>query len=107
MINDDGKLKDIHGRMRGLVAPLLLGILILNPCGKIWAAKNPLNMILASDFDAKSGEFKTEVCTEGGNNLCSIHDGDYVVYNSYDFLQRSRRLKKHTLIRHEIPTEPR
>ena len=53
--------------------------------GELLAANNPLNTILAENFDAKNGAIKTEACSEGGINLCSIHHGDYVVYKSYDF----------------------
>ena len=53
--------------------------------GRLLAANNPLNTILAESFEAKSGAIKTEACSEGGTNLCSIHNGDYVLYKSYDF----------------------
>ena len=53
--------------------------------GRLLAANNPLNMILAESFDVKSGAINTEACSDGGTNLCSIHKGDYVVYKSYDF----------------------
>ena len=49
------------------------------------AAKNPLNVIEAPSFDAKSGNFKTEPASEGGVTLSAIHDGDYAVYKDYDF----------------------
>ena len=51
----------------------------------IRSAKNPLNTIVAENYDAVAGEIKTEVCSEGGYDLCSIHDGNYVVYKDYDF----------------------
>ena len=51
----------------------------------IRSGKNPLNTIVAENYDAVAGEIKTEVCSEGGYNLCSIHDGNYVVYRDYDF----------------------
>ena len=54
-------------------------------CGNVFAAKNPLNTIVAANFDVKSNGIKTEAYSEGGNNLCSIHAGDYVVYKNYDF----------------------
>jgi hypothetical protein len=49
------------------------------------AANNPLNTIRADSFNAQSGGIKTEECTEGGMDICSIHDGDYVVYKDFDF----------------------
>ena len=49
------------------------------------AAKNPLNVIEAPSFDAKSGDFKTEPASEGGSALSAIHDGDYAVYKDFDF----------------------
>jgi hypothetical protein len=52
---------------------------------RTFATNNPLNIIAAENFDAQSGGIKTEPCSEGGNDLCSIHNGDYVVYKSYDF----------------------
>ncbi len=45
----------------------------------------PLYTIDADSFDVKSGEIKTEPCSQGGNDICSIHDADYVVYKGYDF----------------------
>jgi len=50
-----------------------------------FASQNPLNTIPADSFDAKVGPIKTEACAEGGNNLASIHNGNYVVYKDYDF----------------------
>lgn len=49
------------------------------------AAKNPLDTIMAVKCDTLSGTIKTEPCDEGGSDLCSIHDGDFVVYKDYDF----------------------
>jgi hypothetical protein len=65
--------------------PWLLVTIILFGGVNVFAAKNPLNTIVAANFDAKSDGIKTEACSEGGNDLCSIHDGDYVVYKNYDF----------------------
>jgi hypothetical protein len=79
------KLLERSGRMGCQTAAVLLAMLILNPCGKAWAAKNPLDTIVAAGFDVKSGELKTEACSEGGTTLCSVHDGDFVVYKGYDF----------------------
>jgi Carbohydrate binding module (family 6) len=56
-----------------------------SPPFAIRSAKNPLNTIVAENYDAVSGEIKNEVCGEGGYNLCSIHDGNYIVYKDYDF----------------------
>jgi hypothetical protein len=66
-------------------AALLLAAVLLLVCGTAFAAKNPLNTIAADGFDVKSGAIKTEPCNEGGNDICSIHDGDYVIYKGYDF----------------------
>ena len=49
------------------------------------AANNPLNDVDADNFNSQSGSIKTEVCSEGGRDICSIHDGDYVVYKDFDF----------------------
>jgi hypothetical protein len=49
------------------------------------AARNPLSTIDADGFDAQSGGIKTEACVEGGQNLCSIHDGDYAMFKGCDF----------------------
>jgi hypothetical protein len=64
---------------------LLLAALMLVAGGKAVAAKNPLNTILAENYDLKSGAIKTEPCDEGGNDICSIHNRDYIVYKGYDF----------------------
>jgi hypothetical protein len=81
----DRKLTKTLGRATGRVAALGLAILIFNCDGKIWAAKNPLNSIVAENFDAKSGLLRVEKCSEGGKNVCAIHDGDYLVFKGYDF----------------------
>jgi hypothetical protein len=49
------------------------------------ATNNPLNTVKAESFDAQYGKIKTEVCSEGGRDICSIHDGDYTVYKDFDF----------------------
>jgi len=49
------------------------------------AVNNPLNTIKADGFDSQSGGIKTEVCSEGGRDICSIHDRDFVVYKDFDF----------------------
>jgi len=64
---------------------VLAAIFICLAGGRLLAANNPLNTILADSFDAKSGAIKTEASSEGGTNLCSIRNGAYVVYKSYDF----------------------
>ena len=66
-------------------AALLLAVVLLPVCGTAFAAKNPLNTLAADSFDVTSGAIKTEPCSEGGNDICSIHDGDYVVYKGCDF----------------------
>ena len=53
--------------------------------GTVLAANNPLNTIPANTFDLKAGEVKTEPCSEGGEDLYSIHNGNYLVYKNYDF----------------------
>jgi hypothetical protein len=52
---------------------------------EVEAANNPLNTVKAKSFDEQSGSIKTEVCAEGGWDLCSIHNGDYVAYRNFDF----------------------
>ncbi len=49
------------------------------------AANNPLDTVKADSFDAKSPGIQTEPCSEGGMNLKSIHDGDFVMYKGFDF----------------------
>ena len=49
------------------------------------AANNPLNSVAAASLGAKSPGIKAEPCAEGGENLASIHDGDFVEYPSFDF----------------------
>jgi|GEM_PF-1856665 len=66
-------------------AAVSLAAVVLVFGGKAWAANNPLNTIVAENYDVKAGAIKTESCSEGGKDLCSIHDGAYVVYKSYDF----------------------
>lgn len=53
--------------------------------GSAAAANNPLNTVRAVAFYAKSAGVKTEPCSEGGENLCSIHNGDYIAYKAFDF----------------------
>lgn len=74
------KLKIIYGP--NLV---LLAVMACIAGGRLLAANNPLNTILAESCEAKSGAIKTEACIEGGANLSSIHNGDYILYKSYDF----------------------
>src|ERR1700743_2073003 len=52
---------------------------------EVSAANNPLNVIRADTFDGKSIGIKTEACSEGGMDVCSIHNGDYLVYKAFDF----------------------
>ncbi len=49
------------------------------------AANNPLASIRAEHYDDKSAGVKMEDCTLGGRDICSIHNGDYVLYKAYDF----------------------
>ncbi|HEY4416709.1 MAG TPA: carbohydrate-binding protein [Verrucomicrobiae bacterium] len=49
------------------------------------AANNPLAKIPGDRFNAKTDGIKLEACDEGGQDLCAIHNGDYVVYQNYDF----------------------
>lgn len=53
--------------------------------GHLYATNNPLNVVKADSFDAKSPGVQTEPCSESGMNLKSIHDGDYVMYKGFDF----------------------
>ncbi len=57
----------------------------LSTCMQVMAANNPLSPIRATDFDGKSGDISTETCSEGGENLAGIHNGEWVVYKAYDF----------------------
>lgn len=49
------------------------------------AANNPLSTINADNYNYRSSSIKTEVCEEGGRNICSIHDGDFAEYQGFDF----------------------
>jgi len=49
------------------------------------AASNPLNTVKADAFNSQSGGIKTEACSEGGRDICAIHDGDYAAYKGFDF----------------------
>lgn len=85
-MNNTGKRgAGIFGHWGCLAEAVLLVLLICHPQGGAGAANNPLNAIAAVGYDSKFGTVKTEVCSEGGKNLCFIHDGDYVVYKRYDF----------------------
>src|SRR3569833_1186965 len=53
--------------------------------GNLEAAINPLRTVNADSFSAQSSGVKTEACDEGGRNICSIHDGDFVEYKNFDF----------------------
>ncbi|WMJ86430.1 carbohydrate-binding protein [Anaerocolumna sp. MB42-C2] len=50
-----------------------------------WFRSNEINMagikIKADSYSRKSG-FTTEPCSEGGSNICSSFDGNYMVFNS-------------------------
>jgi len=67
-----------------LSAALCALALFLSPSAHA-AANNPLNIVEADTFSAKSEDIKVEVCAEGGQNLSAIHDGDYLVYKGFDF----------------------
>jgi hypothetical protein len=60
-------------------------LIVLFASTGVCAAKNPLNTIGAETFDGQSGNIKVESCSEGGSNLYSIENGDYVLYKGYDF----------------------
>jgi len=66
-------------------ATLLFALMLIVGENKASAANNPLNTIKADSFDNKSDGIKTEACSEGGMDLCSIHDGDYAMYKAFDF----------------------
>ncbi len=48
------------------------------------SGKSPFTKIEAEDFDDQSG-IKTETCSEGGEDVGYIENGDYVVYNNINF----------------------
>lgn len=52
---------------------------------KAGAANNPLSTVNADSYNLQSPGIKTEACDEGGKNICSVHDGDFVGYKSFDF----------------------
>jgi len=49
------------------------------------AANNPLSTVTATQFSRQSGGVRMEAAIGGGENLSSIHDGDYVAYKGFDF----------------------
>ena len=49
------------------------------------AANNPLSPVNADSFSDHSGGISTEPSEEGGKNLATVHDGDYVAYKNFDF----------------------
>jgi Carbohydrate binding module (family 6) len=65
-------------------APLLAAVALF-VTEEAFAANNPLDTIMAANYDTKSGMIKTESSSEGGNDICSIHNGDFVVYKDCDF----------------------
>jgi hypothetical protein len=67
------------------LAIVLFALVFITGESKASAANNPLNTIMAGSFSDGSEGIKTEPCNEGGTNLSSIHDGDYVRYNAFDF----------------------
>ena len=71
--------------MRLLFPWLLAGALGLVVVPVLRAANNPLDSIAAGTFAAKSPGIRLEPCSEGGQDLASIHDGDFVEYQAFDF----------------------
>jgi hypothetical protein len=61
----------------------ILVLFVTNPA--FCETKNPLETIRAENFDGKSSSIKLETSSHGGRDLCSVHDGDYVLYRHYDF----------------------
>ncbi|HEY1788328.1 MAG TPA: carbohydrate-binding protein [Verrucomicrobiae bacterium] len=70
---------------RGWKAVLSGVCLLMTACLGYGEANNPLDKIPADKFDGKSPNVKLESCILGGKDICSIHDGGYVVYKHYDF----------------------
>jgi len=70
-------------RLISLTVLVLLAFVTL--VHRVPAATNPFVAIKADSFSAKSDDIKAEQCSEGGNNLSSIHDGDYAEYKTLDF----------------------
>src|SRR4051812_32843808 len=66
-----------------VVALCIVAILIT--VNLAFAAKNPLNAIPADGYDGKFGRITIQECSEGGNNLASIHSGNFVLYKNCDF----------------------
>ena len=64
---------------------ILIALSVFSGQYEIHAASNPLALIRADQFDGKSAGVKTEDCTLGGRDICSIHNGDYVLYKAFDF----------------------
>jgi len=59
------------------------------------AANNPLNTIPAESASDKSPGIKLEPCSEGGQSLGSIHDGDFAVFPAFDFDSGVAAVKLH------------
>src|ERR1700744_6492527 len=70
---------------RRLVIVLAALFAVILPDENAVAANNPLSTINADSFSHKSPGIKTEACDEGGQDLSSIHDGNYVMYEKFDF----------------------
>ena len=68
-----------------MIGAAFSGIAIVGGIHPACAATNPLNVVEADNFSAKSPPMKTEPCSEGGTNLASVHDGDYAEYPAFDF----------------------
>ena len=80
VIQSDNAIKRCFSLVASIfvLIPVLAGI-------NAGAANNPLSTVAASNYSGQSGGIKAEPAVEGGNNLASIHDGDYVVYKGFDF----------------------
>lgn len=73
------------GKIFGRPAVWLVMLAGLLGSGRLEAANNPLSNINADSYSARSSGIKTEPCDEGGTNICSVHDGDFVEYRGFDF----------------------
>jgi hypothetical protein len=66
---------------------VLSGTLAVDAVAVVWTvtdARSAFTQIEAESYDNQSG-IQTETCTEGGEDVGYIENGDYVVYNNIDF----------------------
>ncbi|HEX3029222.1 MAG TPA: carbohydrate-binding protein [Clostridia bacterium] len=78
-------MKRLIKKGSAIITSLVLILSLFCPITNVAAANLSASMqIEAESFDSQSG-IQTETCTEGGQSIGYIENGDYVVYNNVDF----------------------